>query len=166
MLQNAIYKEFITFDNIMYIILGLVILSIILLIWNIKLEIRLKRLMKGKNGNSLEDSFISMQKDILSFENFRVELNKYLNGVEKRIQRNISGIGNIDFNAFSGMESGGKSFATAFLNENGTGIVISSLNARGRITLLIKEINNYKSSIELTEEENLALTKAKESCKV
>lgn len=157
---------FITSDILFYITVGLAGFALILLIWNIRLEIKIKRFMKGKNGKSLESSFISMNKDIADIQNFKTELEQYLTGVEKRLKRSVQGVSNLNFNAFSGAESGAKSFATAFINENGDGIIISSLNARDRLSVFTKEIHGWKSVLELSEEEAAALTKAKESCKV
>jgi hypothetical protein len=124
----------------------------------------MKRLMRGKSGLTLENSFADMQKDIDTLIKFRGDLEKYLKTIEKRVSKSIQGVHNLNFNAFKGMESGGKSFATAFLNENGDGIVLSSLHARDRVSIFAKQIKNFKPEMELSEEENLALTKAQEYC--
>jgi hypothetical protein len=156
--------ELFSIQNIIYLITSLAILLFIFLIWNIRLEIRMRRLLKGKNAKTLEDSFISMQKDLKGLEDFREEMKKYLRNVEARLSRSIRGVSNINFNAFSGLESGGKSFATAFLNEKGDGVILSSLHARDRVSIFAKEVKSYKTEVELSEEETSALTKAKESC--
>jgi len=157
-------NELLTISNIIYLVAGLAILLILLLIWNIRLEVKIKRLLKGKNAKSLEDSFVSMQKDLKDLENFEEEIKKYLQNVEARLSCSIRGVSNINFNAFSGLESGGKSFATAFLNEKGDGVILSSLHARDRVSVFAKEVKKYKTEVELSEEERAALTKAKESC--
>jgi hypothetical protein len=151
-------------DIILYLIIAFIVLVILLIVWIIRLEVRVKRLMRGKSGFSLENSFTDMQKDIDTFIKFRGELEKYLKTIEKRVSKSIQGVHNFNFNAFKGMESGGKSFATAFLNENGDGIVLSSLHARDRVSIFAKQIKNFKPEMELSEEENLALTKAREYC--
>jgi hypothetical protein len=156
--------DFITSEIIFYICATLSGLFIVVLIWNIRLEIRIKRLMGGKNGKSLEGSFKSMHNDILDIQNFRDDMEKYLTLVEKRLKRSVQGVSNLNFNAFSGAESGAKSFATAFINENGDGIIISSLNARDRLSIFTKNVTSWKSNLELSEEEQSALTKAKKSC--
>ena len=156
--------DFITSEILFYICITLSVLFVIMLIWNIRLEVRISRLMRGKNGKSLESSFISMNKDISDVQNFKEDMEKYLTTVEKRLKRSVQGISSLNFNAFSGAESGAKSFATAFVNENGDGIIISSLNARDRLSIFTKEIQSWKSNLELSEEEQSALTKAKKSC--
>lgn len=156
--------EIFNLQNIIYILLGLTLLSICLLIWNIKLELKIKRILRGKKNADMEESFFTMQKELDDFAHFRTEIEKYLINIEKRLSTSVRGVSNLSFSAFAGLESGGKSFATALLNEKGDGIILSSLHARDRVSIFTKTIKNYKSDIELSEEEQNALTKAKESC--
>jgi hypothetical protein len=134
------------------------------MIWNIRLEKRITRLLQGKDAKSLEDSFLLMRKDIQSLESFRTELEKYLKTVDMKLSQSLRGFETVNYNAFAGAESGGKSFAIALLNERGDGVIISTLHARERISLFAKKIVAYKSQIELSGEELDALTKAKNSC--
>jgi hypothetical protein len=162
--------EFITsiaYQDINLIIISfLVLVFIFLIILIIRLEFRIKKLMGGKNGASLEKSFLESQKEIAQLKDFQNAMEKYLKIIDLRLSKSIQGIHNINFNAFSGMGSGAKSFASAFLNERGDGIILSSLHARDRVSIFAKQIKNYKSEIELTEEEKIALTKAQEYCKL
>jgi len=154
--------QYLTLENTIYVTGVLLLLVIILLIWNIRLEIKTKKLMRGKNGNSLEDSFKDMNVDISDLQNFRAEMEKYLAVVEMRLKRSVQGVENINFNAFKGLESGGSSFATAFLNENGDGVILSSLHARERVSVFAKQVRKFKADMELTEEEEEALKVARE----
>jgi hypothetical protein len=158
--------NFLSLENIIYVYAALAIAIIILLAWNIRLELKTRRLMRGKSGRSLEDAFIAMQKELDGFEEFRGEMEKYLSGVESRLRTSLRGFSNVNFSAFKGMESGGKSFATALLNEKGDGIIISSLHARDHVSIFTKEVKNYKTEVEMSEEEEQALTNARNSCKV
>lgn len=155
---------FITSEILFYICIVLSVLVIIFFIWNIRMEIRIKKLMRGKNGKSLESSFVSMAEDIQEYKDFKIELEKYLKHVEKRVSTSVRGVATVNFNAFSGAESGGKSFATAILDEQGDGVIISSLQARNRLSIFTKNIKNRKPETELSEEEAEALTKALKSC--
>ncbi len=154
----------ITSDVVVYllIIVGLLVLG--LLIWNIKLHGRLTRLMHGKQAITLEDSFNAMRVDLQKLEVFRNDLEAYLKIVDKRLSQSIRGVEAINFNAFAGAESGGKSFAIAFLNEHGDGVIISSLHTRDRVNVFTKRIAHFASEIPLSEEEEKALTNAKKSC--
>ena len=151
-------------QNLLYILSGFLLILTILLILLVRIQMKTKKLMCGKSGRSLEQSFILMQKEISDLQNSKDDIENYLKKVEKRLSTSIRGFDNVTFDAFSGMASGGKSFATAFINEKGDGIIISCLNARDHIRIFSKKITNYKSDIELTEEEKASLTKAKESC--
>lgn len=151
-------------QNLLYILsaFGLIIIVLILLV--IRLSIKTKKLMRGKNGKSLEQSFMLMQREISDLQNSKKEIENYLKNVEKRVGTSIRGFENVTFDAFSGMASGGKSFSTAFVNEQKDGIIISCLNARDHIRIFSKKVTNGKTEIELSEEESRALTKAVESC--
>lgn len=164
--MKNIFNPELNTDIILYICIGLAIVFVAILIWNIRLELKVRRLMRGKNGRSLEGAFTAMQSELDSFDKFRVEIEEYLANVEKRVSTSMRGFSNVTFNAFKGMDSGGKSFATAIINEKGDGIIISSLHSRDRVSIFTKEITNYQAKVELSEEEEKALTNAKESCKV
>jgi hypothetical protein len=151
-------------QNLLYILSGFLLIIIVLLILIIRIQIKTKKLMRGKGGRSLEQSFISMQKEISDLQNSKEKTENYLKKAEQRLSTSIRGFGNVSFDAFKGMASGGKSFATAFINETGDGIIISCLNSRDNMRVFSKKITNLRSEVELSEEEHSALTKAKESC--
>lgn len=150
----------------MYIAISALVLIIVLFVFFVLLERRLKGFMKGKNAASLESNLTQLQKDITSLEQFRKEMETYLQHIENRMRTSLRGTGTVNFNAFNGLDSGGSSFATAFLNEKGDGIILSTLRSREQVTIFAKEIKNFSSTQQLSEEEQTALTKAKESCKV
>ncbi len=156
--------DFITSERLFIIIIGLAFLFIILLILHINLEMRMRKIMRGKSARDLEDLFIKMNEDFSEYKIFKSELEKYLSLIEQRIQSSIRGVEAINFNAFSGTESGGKSFAIAIVDENKNGIIISSLQSRERLSVFTKNIKNGKCEQELSLEENAALTKAQKSC--
>ena len=151
-------------DTTNIIIYSLAILAIILIAIIIRLEIRIKRLMRGKNGASLEDAFKAMQGDISNLHNFEDEMKRYLTNVEKRLRRSIQAVETIRYNPFKGTGSGGnQSFATTLLSEEGDGVVISSLYSREHVSVFSKPLKSHKSEFELTEEESEVLNKAKAS---
>ena len=97
----------------------------------IHLNMKLKRFLIGSSSKNLDESMVSMCNSIKEFENFKIELEKYLTTVEKRLKKSVQAIQTIRFNPFKGTGSGGnQSFATAFLNEENDGVVISSLYSR------------------------------------
>lgn len=129
----------------------------------IRLEVRVYRLMRGQHGSSLEDAFVSMQKDIEALHTFRGDMEKYLQHVERRLRRSVQAIETVRYNPFKGTGSGGnQSFATAFLSENGDGVVVSSLYARDHVSVFSKPLKSHASEYELTEEELDVIEKAKD----
>ena len=120
----------------------------------IYLNIRIGRLLIGKNARSLEDSIINAQKDISDLQTFEDESVKYFEHVEARLKRAIQSVETVRFNPFKGTgEGGNQSFATSFTNEKGDGVVISSLYSRERVSIFSKPLKNFESQFELTDEE-------------
>lgn len=141
-------------------VLGVMLFATIL--WVIRLEIRLQKLFKGSDGKNVESAIISGRKRIEVLEQFRKELETYLAAVEKRLKRSVQGLETIRFNPFKGTGDGGnQSFAVAFLNESGDGVVFSSLYARERMSVFAKPIKNGRSEFGLTVEEKDAIEKAR-----
>ncbi|GMQ95233.1 MAG: DUF4446 family protein [Patescibacteria group bacterium] len=142
--------------TILYILLGILAL---LIAWIIRLEVRIKRLLAGKGGKSLEDTILRVRADVQTSENIHKETKGRLEDIERRLRKSVQGIDTLRFSAFD--EGGNQSFATAFLNEEGDGVVISSLYARERVGIFAKPIKNHSSEYELSKEEKDVLKKAK-----
>jgi hypothetical protein len=140
-------------------VLGAIVLS--LLVWVFILERRMKKLLAGKNAQSLEQTIVTLGKDIRALEKFQSDTTDYIANADKRIKRSIQGVETIRFNAFKGNgEGGNQSFAIALLSENGDGTVISSLFARDRMNVFAKPIKNFTSELEMTQEEKDAVKRA------
>ena len=143
--------------------IGLISLSaivLILLILIIRLQVRLKRLLKG-NAKSLEESINLVIQHVDELESFKKESQEYLKLVEKRLRNGIQGVDTLRFNPFKGTGAGGnQSFSTAFINEQGDGVVFSSLYSSDRMSVFAKPLQKFKSSFELTEEEAKSIAMA------
>lgn len=149
-------------DSFFYYIPAVVaILTIVLLSWIVILHIKLKRMLRGKDAKNLEDTIVELGRRVDDFSEFRKELETYLGQVEKRLTRSIQGFGTIRFNPFKGTGSGGnQSFAVALLNEEGDGVVLSSLYSRDRVSVFAKPVKKNSSEFELTNEEKEAIKNA------
>lgn len=144
-----------------YLALGAFVLALAMLVFLLLLRRRLARLALGRNG-SFEETISILSRDTKELQAFRAELEKYLKGAEQRLRRSVQGTGLVRFNPFSGDGSGGnQSFAAAFLDERGTGVVLSTLYARDRVSVYAKPIEEGVSSFELSPEEREAIEKAK-----
>lgn len=151
-------------DTTNIIIYSLIILAVILIAVIIRLEMRIKKLMRGESGASLESAFNSMQGDISDLHKFESDMKNYLTDVEKRLRRSVQAVETIRYNPFKGTGSGGnQSFATGLISEEGNGVVISSLYSREHVSVFSKPVKSHKSEFELTEEELDVLNKAREA---
>jgi hypothetical protein len=142
-----------------YIALGALAISIIAVAYAIALTIRFRRLALGRAG-SLEESIAILLRESKEAREFRAEIEKYLKFAEARLRTSVRGVGVVRFNPF-GSQGGNQSFCVAFLDERGSGVVLSTLYARDRVGVYAKPVDNGSSSFELTGEEKEAITKAK-----
>ncbi|MDO8564880.1 MAG: DUF4446 family protein [bacterium] len=147
-------------NTLLYILVAGIIVAIAL---GLHTEWRMSRLLRGKNTKSLEDVIIKNSADIQRFKDFRKEIEIYLAAVENRLKGSTRGVGTVRFNPFKGIgEGGNQSFATAFLDERGNGVVLSTLNSRGSLSIFAKPIEKFASTYELTGEEKEAIKQAQE----
>ena len=138
----------------LFITYGLMGCVVILIGWLIRLEVKLHRMLKGKNGASLEDSIVSAHTNLEKLNEFQKEAINHFINVEKRLGRSIQAVETVRFNPFKGTgEGGNQSFSTSFTSENGDGVVISSLYSRERVSIFSKPLQKFTSKFELTEEE-------------
>lgn len=147
-----------------YILGALALVIVILFIWIIWLQNKLGKLLVGKTKN-LDDSFAFLEKEITDLKKFRTNAEATFKNNDARLKKTVSGVETVRFNPFKGDGSGGnQSFATAFLNEEKNGVVISSMYSRDHVSIFSKPIKNMNSEQgELTAEEKEALNKAKGS---
>jgi hypothetical protein len=145
---------------------ALALVIVILFIWVIWLQNKLGKLLVGKSKN-LDDSFALLEKEIEELKKFRTNAEDTFKNNDARLKKTISGIDTVRFNPFRGDGSGGnQSFATAFLNEEKNGVIISSMYSRDHISIFSKPIKDFKSEYELTNEEKEALEGARDSIKI
>ncbi len=149
-----------------YILGALFLVIIILFIWVIWLQNKLGKLLVGKTKN-LDDSMAFITNKIEDLNKFQTETEEKFKNHDARLKKTIAGVETVRFNPFKGDGSGGnQSFATAFLNEEKNGVIISSMYSRDHISIFSKPIKNLISEQgELTTEEKEALNKAQDSIK-
>lgn len=141
-------------------------LGLVLIIWLIRLESRMGKLLRGKNAKSLEDSINNVLKELGELQQFTKEMESYLTSVETRLKKSIQAVETVRFNPFKGTGTGGNnSFSTTFVNEKGDGVVLTSMYARDRISMFAKPVKEFASDNELSEEEIESIDKTKASLK-
>ncbi|MES3032108.1 MAG: DUF4446 family protein [Patescibacteria group bacterium] len=129
-------------------------------IWMIVTEKRLKRFFLGKKAKDLEDTIISLEDNITELNKAKDVLEKSITTINTKLKKSIRGVETLRFNPFPDQGSN-QSFAIGLLNEEGDGVVVSSLYSRERMSIFAKPIKNNKSEYELSTEEREALNRAK-----
>lgn len=145
-----------------YLAAGAFLLALIALAMQLGLRRRFARLALGRNG-SIEESIAVLTRESKEMKEFRSELEKYLKLAESRLRGSVQGVGVVRFNPFVSGQGGNQSFAAAFLDERGSGVVFSTLYARDRVGVYAKPLDQGVSPFELTQEEQDAIAKAKEA---
>ena len=140
--------------------------ALILLIWNIALELRLKKererttnFFKGKKADDLE-SIVSeiFKKQQSTEEKANNALNK-IKTLDNSALSSIQKVSVIRFNPFSDIGSN-QSFAIALLDQKDDGVVISSLHAKEGTRVYAKPVKNGESDYALSKEEEAAVKEA------
>lgn len=150
---------------IVIIILGIVVAALAVMV--AMMHARLKKFLIGIDSKTIQDSLWTVSSGIRDLQLFRSEMADYLDTVERRLRKSVQSVHTVRFNPFQGMGGGGnQSFATAFLNEEGDGVIVSGLYARDHVSVFAKPIKKKKSEHSLSEEEKEALEKAAISLKV
>lgn len=151
-------------SNILVGVLSICVLALVADVFHLRWTLR--KTFRGKKGSDLGEAMALVGKDVKELEKFRGEMESYLKNIEKRIRRSTQASETIRFNAFRGDGLGGstggnQSFATAFLNEDGDGAVLSSLYTRERVSVFSKPVAKFGSDTPLSEEEKRAISLAK-----
>ncbi len=137
-----------------------------LFFWIWRLEKRIKRILGSGTGKDMEAVIMENHQKTRELENFLKQVFEKNKEMEKKIRKSIRSIETVRFNPFKGIGVGGnQSFSSAFLNEDGDGLVLSGLYLRDRISVYAKPLRNSKTEFELTDEEKEAIEKAKSSIK-
>jgi len=140
-----------------FIFIGVVIL--VIFVWMIVTEKRLKRFFLGKKAKDLEETILSLQDEIVELKKAKEIIQKDIGSINTKLKKSIRGLETVRFNPFPDQGSN-QSFAIGLMNEEGDGVVLSSLYSRERMSVFAKPVKNNKSEYELTTEEKEALKKA------
>ncbi len=144
-------------EAVFFIVIGIAIL--ISVIWIIRTEKRLKRFFSGKKAKDLEENILVLEENISKLKSAKEKIEKEIIEINKKLKKSVRGLETIRFNPFPDQGSN-QSFAVGMVNEDGDGVVISSLYSRERMSIFAKPIKDGRSEYELTTEEKEVLKKA------
>ena len=147
-------------------VLILSVVSVTLLVLVILMHLKLKRFLVGIDSDHIGKSLDSVSADLKELQEFRKGMEDYLTSVERRLKKSVQSVQTVRFNPFKGTGGGSnQSFSTAFLTEEGDGVIISSLYSREHVSVFSKPVKKHASEFELSEEEKESLEGAKKGLK-
>ncbi len=149
-----------------YILIIMLLLIALLFVLLISINMKYNRLkvtynsfMKGKDGKTLEKSFLEKFKEIDDTVGMVKKNRQDIKNIYRKMEECYNKVGIVKYDAFD--EMGGKlSFALTLLNNNNDGYIINMLHSTDGCYAYIKEIVKGQSYIELGEEEIESLDKA------
>jgi len=141
-------------------VIGLFALAVIILVaLVIRLGNRVERFTRGSSALSLESVITKLVHDQQENLTTHESLIQAINQLDKRITTSHRGFAMARFNAYDNT-GGNQSYCCVFLDETGSGMVLSSLYSRERSNSFAKPIVQFVSEFELTKEEKQVLEKA------
>ena len=136
-----------------------IILSIIALCKTKKLSRRLDSLTRGKDTESMEDIMLNFFERIENLETAEEKISKDIEYIKENLKITYQKAGLVKYDAFREM-SGSLSYSLALLNQENSGVLISSMYSREGCYTYAKEIVNGECKLNLSEEEAEALKQA------
>ena len=107
---------------------------LISVVWAIRTEKTLEKIFLWKKGRDLEESIVLLEENISKLKSAKENTEKELVEVNKKLKKSVRGLETIRFNPFPDQGSN-QSFAVGMLNEEGNGVVFSSLYSRERMSI-------------------------------
>ena len=98
-------------------------------VWIVATEKRLKRFFLGKKAKDLEETLMNLENHITELHRAKDATERDLIVIHTQLRKSIRGLETIRFNPFPDQGSN-QSFAVGLLNEEGDGVVFSSLYSR------------------------------------
>lgn len=140
-------------------ILLLFIVVIILMVRMSKLNKRLSRFMKGKDAQSLEKEIVGLYEDNKFLKNMVDSNKKDIRQLYKQLAKAFQKVGIVKYDAYQQM-GGLLSFSLALLDEDNNGLILNSVHSTEGCYTYTKEVRRGECSIELSNEEKVALEQA------
>ena len=125
----------------------------------VRIELRLNKLFKGSKAGTLEKLMGEVVEHVKALSHEAEVQAGEIATLEARLKQQGRGVKFVRFNPFPDVGSA-QSFAVGIVNEEGDGVVFSSLYSRERMSVFAKPITKGKSDIELTPEEQSVVADA------
>jgi hypothetical protein len=154
-------------NNLGISVVGATVIAVLLLAWNLYLQITVSRIKKnqkqlfsGKSGTDLEKILLDHSASLKELDRDIQDLFGISNQLHNLASRSVHKVGIVRFNPFKDL-GGDQSFSIALLDGENSGVVISGLHTREGNRVYAKPVEKGKAAkYPLTDEEQEAIKKA------
>lgn len=138
------------------------VVALVALSFSVMMHVKVSRIFRSASSTDIEKLLKLHTKTLEDFITFKVESTGYLKSLDTRLKKKMVSAATVRFNPFQGEGIGGnQSFCSVFTDEEGNGVVITSMHTRERTNVFAKPLQDWKSEYELSEEETLAIKNQK-----
>lgn len=132
------------------------------LILAVMLHVRISKIFRSANSTDIEKLLRLHTKTLEDFVRFQAESTDYMKRLDRRIKKKTVNAATLRFNPFQGEGVGGnQSFSSVFADEEGDGVIITSMHTRERTNVFAKPLKSWQSEYELSAEEKEVVEKSK-----
>ncbi|MDK2822749.1 MAG: hypothetical protein PWQ67_2053 [Clostridia bacterium] len=153
-----IYANYITIVNLALFVIAFISFFIVINSLN-KTKKQYQILLKGMENKNLEEIILNNSYKIKNLEEYLDDNNNKLVLIDEKLSQCLKKVSLERYNAFQGI-GGEQSFSVAMLDDNGNGIILSSIHGRDDARTYAKTVINGKSTYNLSEEEKRVLSNA------
>jgi len=143
-------------------VVGLVAVAVILWRRISNLSARLSGLTRGEGGRSLEAVLEAHLRRVVEVDARVHALERRTGALEAQGRKAIQRVGLVRFNPFEDTGSN-QSFALAMLDEDGDGVIVSSLHTRQATRVYVRPVSRAVAEKALSDEEAEALAQARDT---
>ena len=160
MLNNLGFDPAILIYGLAALVAVLLVLVIVLMKKQKDLYRKYDLFMRGKDAESLEDSFQKVYTDVEMLKQEDKANKDVIKAVNIALNRSYQKTSIVHYDAFKGM-GGQFSFAVAMLDRNDNGILLNCIHSRESCYLYMKEVKEGKCDVALSKEESQSLEEAR-----
>jgi hypothetical protein len=132
--------------------------ALLALIVSIVMHVRVSRIFRSASAPDIERLLKLHTKTLEDFIKFQAESTEYMKKLDDRIKKKMVSAFTLRFNPFQGEGVGGnQSFSSIFADEEGNGVIITSMHTRERTNVFAKPLKDWQSEYELTKEEKTVI---------
>jgi uncharacterized protein YlxW (UPF0749 family) len=154
-------------DYDIYIITGLIGLSVLFLIILIINSVRISKLtrkyrkfMRGSKDKNIEEVIFELIKKVDEAQEKTDDVKALYNEVDNRLNKCIQKVSITRYKAFEDMGSAALSFSIAFLDSHDTGVILTGIYGRDECTTYAKPVDKGVPKYDLSDEEKHVLQDA------